>query len=370
MAVMCCSVRVHLARLILLSGLVVVLSGCAISSRVPTVLPAELEAEARSQLDLAEQTLRDNTQLVADLAWPIVANNTPHCRKFVEYRNGIWIAHEERVPNSLLGMQSDSTAIVGKQSEIWGIAKDSPAGNSPLQVGDRIVSIGDQEVTNSKQARREMRNMLAQSDGNPIEIVVARRSKTLSVELDSVLTCRSNIRVTSNSSINATANGRSITINNGLISFTKSPEEIQFVIGHELAHNIASHVPKARAGAGIGLLFDIALASYGRIWAGGVFSYFGVRAMSKRYEREADYLSMYYLANAKVDLDEIESFWRRMASMDIRRTGFTLTHPATPERFLMMKKTREEIEAKQAKGQALVPETKRQEAERAANENP
>ncbi len=357
---MFCQLRTHLALPVLVFGLVALVTGCTISSRVPLVLPSELEEEAKSQLDLAEQTLRNNTQLIADLAWPIVANNTPYCRNLVEYRNGIWIAHEERVPNSLMGMRSGSTAIVGKRSEIWGIAKDSPAGDSPLQLGDRIVGIGDQAVTNSKQARKLMRKTLAQSDGKPIKIVVARGSESIELELESVLTCRSNIRVTSNSSINATANGRSITINNGLIVFAESPEEIQFVIGHELAHNIASHVPKARAGAGIGLIFDIALAGYGRVWAGGVFSYFGVRAMSKRYEREADYLAMYYLANADVDLDDIERFWRRMASMDIRRTGFTLTHPATPERFIMMKKTREEIEAKRAKGQALVPETKRQ----------
>ncbi len=359
---MSCHVRTNLALPVLVFGLVVLVTGCTISSRVPLVLPSELEEEAKSQLDLAEQTLRKNTQLVADLSWPLVANNTPHCRNLVEYRNGIWIAHEERVPNSLMGMRSGSTATVGKRSVIWGIAKGSPAADSPLQVGDRIIGIGDQTVANSKQARKLMRKTLAQSNGNPIKIAVARGSEIMDVELESVLTCRSNIRVISNSSINATANGRSITINNGLISFAKSPEEIQFVIGHELAHNIASHVPKSRAGAGIGLILDIALAGYGRVWAGGVFSYFGVRAMSKRYEREADYLAMYYLANANVDLDEIESFWRRMASMDIRRTGFTLTHPATPERFIMMKKTREEIEAKRAKGQALVPETKRQTA--------
>lgn len=323
----------------------------------------ELQEEARSQLDLAEQTLRTNTQLVADLSWPIVANNTPYCRNLVEYRNGIWIAHEERVPNSLLGMRSGSTATVGKQAEIWGIAKDSPAASSSLRIGDRIIGIGDQTIATSKQARRHMRKSLAQSKGDPIKIVVARGAETIEVELESILTCRSNIRVTSNSSINATANGRTITINNGLISFAKNPEEIQFVIGHELAHNIASHVPKARAGAGIGLIFDIALAGYGRVWAGGVFSYFGVRAMSKKYEREADYLAMYYLANAKVSLDGIESFWRRMASMDIRRTGFSLTHPATPERFIMMKKTREEIEEKRAKGQPLAPETKRRKAD-------
>ena len=360
---MCSLVRTHLPVLTLTFSLMVLLTGCTISSRMPSVLAAELEAEARSQLDLALQTLRDNTQLVADLAWPIVANNTPYCRNLVEYRNGIWIAHEERVPNSLLGMRSGSTATVGKQSEIWGIAEDSPAGNSSLRVGDRIIGIGDHEVFNSRQARRLMRKSLAQSKGDPIKIAVARGAETIEVELESVLTCRSNIRVTSNSSINATANGRTITINNGLISFAKNPEELQFVIGHELAHNIASHVPKARAGAGIGLIFDIALAGYGRVWAGGVFSYFGVRAMSKKYEREADYLAMYYLANAKVNLDGIESFWRRMASMDIRRTGFTLTHPATPERFIMMKKTREEIEEKRAKGQSLAPETKRKNAD-------
>lgn len=349
---------VSLAQVILILAILCNVAGCTISSLPPSIHPDEVEAEVESQLTLAAQTLRDNTQRIADLSWPIIANNAPFCRDFVEYRSGLWIAHEQRVPTSWFGMNSGSKLKIGEHAEIWGIAKDSPAASSPLVGGDRILAIGGERVTGSKQARSLLRKSLAQAKGKQITVSVARGNQNIDAHLGSVLTCRSKIRVTSKSSINATANGRTITINNGLISFVRNDEELQFVIAHELAHNIANHVPKARARAGIGLVFDIALAGYGRVWAGGVFSYLGARAMSKKYEREADYLAMYYLANAKVDLNGIESFWRRMASMDASSTGFVLTHPSTPERFVMMRKTRDEIEEKRATGQDLVPESK------------
>lgn len=333
-------------------------TGCAISSQPPTILPEEIEAERKSQIDLARQSLRENTQLVADLAWPIVASNVRYCGKFVEYRSGIWLAHEERVPSSWFGTQDDSNLAIGKYPVIWGIAKESPAANSNLRVGDRLLSVAGMRVRSSRTARGVLRRELERSRGNPIEVVVRRETKSLAVQLEPVLTCRSKIRVSSKSSINATANGRNITIHNGLISFVQSEEELQFVIAHELAHNIASHVPKARTRAGIGLFLDIALAGYGRVWAGGVFSYLGVRTLSKKYEREADYLGMYFLANASIDLKGIESFWRRIASLDVTKTGYTLTHPSTPERFILMRKIRDEIEEKRANGEDLIPERK------------
>lgn len=320
--------------------------------------PDEIKSEVESQRNLAAQTLRDNTQLIADLSWPIVANNAAHCANFVEYRSGLWIAHEQRVPTSWFGSDDESKRKKGEQAEIWGIASESPAESSSLTVGDRIVSIGGHEVTGSKQARNLLRKSLAQANGEEITLSVIRGNQSIEAKLGSVSTCRSRIKVTSNSSINAIANGRTITINNGLISFVRNDEELQFVIAHELAHNVASHVPKARIGAGIGLVFDIALAGYGRVWAGGVFSYLGASALSKKYEREADYLAMYYLANADVDLNGIENFWRRLASMDASSTGFALTHPSTPERFVVMRKTRDEIEKKRAEGEELVPESK------------
>ncbi|MCY3883940.1 MAG: M48 family metallopeptidase [Gammaproteobacteria bacterium] len=347
-----------MASIFFKSSVFFLFAGCTIASLPPAVPQAELEAEVESQRALAAQTLRDNTQHIADLSWPIVANNAALCANFVEYRSGLWIAHEQHVPTSWFDSRDESKLRIGEEAEIWGIAKDSPAATTVLAVGDRILSIADEVVSNSKRARGVLSKALAASEGKPIALRAARGKQTIEVELGSVATCRSKIRVTSRSSINAKANGRTITINNGLIDFARNDEELQFVIAHELAHNVASHVPKARAGAGIGLVFDIALAGYGRVWAGGVFSYLGARAMSKKYEREADYLAMYYLANANVDLNGIESFWRRMASMDASSTGFALTHPSTPERFVMMRMTRDEIEEKRVNGEGLVPESK------------
>jgi len=55
-------------------------------------------------------------------------------------------------------------------------------------------------------------------------------------------------------------------------------------------------------------------------------------------------------------------FWRRMAAAHpqaIQEGGFLASHPSTPERFLALEKTVEEIKQKQAAGKPLRPEMKK-----------
>ena len=92
-------------------------------------------------------------------------------------------------------------------------------------------------------------------------------------------------------------------------------------------------------------------------WTNGLFTKLGIRANSKKFENEADYVSMYILANAGVDLSGIEDVWRRVsAQVGLRASS---THPSRPIRYLRMAKTRQEIAEKVEKGEPLIPEFKR-----------
>jgi predicted Zn-dependent protease len=79
---------------------------------------------------------------------------------------------------------------------------------------------------------------------------------------------------------------------------------------------------------------------------------------SQEFETEADYVGMYYLAQAGYRLDTVETFWRRMAAEDPKQIRMGFSHPSTASRFVGIQATRQEITAKAATGVELKPTLK------------
>ena len=81
----------------------------------------------------------------------------------------------------------------------------------------------------------------------------------------------------------------------------------------------------------------------------------GALAYSKDFEREADYLGMYILANAGVQLDQVHEFWERMNGKRKEPGTFNSTHPSDAERTEALKIISAEIEHKKLSGERLLP---------------
>lgn len=163
--------------------------------------------------------------------------------------------------------------------------------------------------------------------------------------------------------INAYADGERIVVNAAMMDFTKGQDEqLAFVLAHEYTHHMMGHVSSAKQnvllGSLGGLLVDVAAASQG-IDTGGQFSGLGGQVGRLRYspsfEQEADYVALYMLERAGFDTGRAPAFWRRMAQSNPQGMFNRTTHPTTPERFVLMEKTIQEIQAKKRSGQRLLP---------------
>ena len=135
------------------------------------------------------------------------------------------------------------------------------------------------------------------------------------------------------------------------------------VFAHELGHNANKHVAdkiqNANTGALLGLLVGIYVGLPQDMMEMG--QSIGATAYSIEYENEADYLSMYILAQAGYNLDDAVNFWRRFAvevPNSIYSTGGT--HPSTAERYVRMESTIKEIKDKISKGEKLIPSYKKE----------
>jgi|GEM_PF-337325 len=169
-----------------------------------------------------------------------------------------------------------------------------------------------------------------------------------------------------NSKINASADGKAVYINTGMVRFTKDDNELAYIIGHEFAHNIMKHIDaqkqNAMAGAFLGALADGIAARYGAyskkdsFTAAGAES--GILAYSPAFEQEADYIGLYLTARAGYDYHRVPDVWRRMSLFDREFIYYTSTHPSNAERFVLMRKFIAEIDAKKAAKAPLFPEFK------------
>ena len=113
-------------------------------------------------------------------------------------------------------------------------------------------------------------------------------------------------------------------------------------------------------GTVLGAAADIAIGIFTGVDTGGVLtqagSVAGAIVHSKAFEREADYVGMYYMARAGYDISNVENFWRRMAiegNSAVMKAN--LTHPTSPERFVSIEKTKNEIIEKRNNNIALRP---------------
>ena len=139
--------------------------------------------------------------------------------------------------------------------------------------------------------------------------------------------------------------------------FTENDQELSLVIAHELAHNTMSHMDSKVQNYVLGSVLDIIAAAYG-VNTQGVFGNAAAQAYSKEFEAEADYVGLYIMARSGQEINGAANFWRRMAAEhpgNIQK-NHAASHPATPERFVAIEKTIEEIHKKIDSGQALTPE--------------
>jgi len=113
----------------------------------------------------------------------------------------------------------------------------------------------------------------------------------------------------------------------------------------------------------LGSIFDILILGTTGVSTGGAFGKIGGAAYSKSFEFEADYAGLYIAARAGHDVTGAANFWRRMAAEHPKsmEKAFAASHPSTPERFVAMEKTIQEIKEKQKLGEPLIPESKKEE---------
>jgi beta-barrel assembly-enhancing protease len=344
------------------------LAACAPQSQRPTLDSAAVAQERQNQERAAVENRRDQVIRLQSVTWRLATAAEPLCHD--EMRG--WVASVYTHSRAdYAGLEESAERVLGLSDNltVLGFPPNSPV-SGLLRVGDQITDVDGVFVPLFADKPSWLAWHMQDDTDRPLKLKVIRGSDRLSIDLPMSKSCRYWSRIDwSEARVNAFADGKKITVTAGMMRFVQSDDELAFVTGHELAHNLRAHIDAMEGnqigGMILGSVLDVFLAA-GGVNTGGAFGRAGgnlaAGAYSQDFEAEADYVGLYISTIAGYDPDKALPFWRRMGAENPDSILHARSHPATPERFVALTATIKEIDAKKAAGLPLIPNEKSAEA--------
>ncbi|MFQ5783987.1 MAG: M48 family metalloprotease [Alphaproteobacteria bacterium] len=304
-----------------------VLSACASTAQQPhavTVSAGEVMVESEFQKQLVlEQRFIDEHRLKS-IRFRITRGAAPFCRGRTRPDYGLTVATEDSFGVRQRALVRRAFGFDDHLRVLYVVA-GSPAYDAGLRSGDVITRLNGAPTPRGRAGEAAFAALTEGADAGPLTLNLDG-SNPRAVTIEPAATCDFDIEQSSMQTVNAYPTGGRVVVTKGMMWFA-SDSELALVVSHELAHLVMNHGDLSRR----------------------------LAANFREIEAEADYVGLYIMARAGYEVDRAPKFWRRIAANFPRTMASARTHPATPYRFVAMKKTVAEINAKIAAGEPLTP---------------
>lgn len=212
------------------------------------------------------------------------------------------------------------------------VEAESPLGKAGIATGDVLVGMNGKTFTKKTKGLREFREEYEKLALIPTPLVIAHNGEQRTVTIAPERLPRLAVHYDAfDGVVNAFADGQSLHVLRGLLRAMSSDDAIAMVVAHEIAHNCQLHLEAQKTNRNIGLAIDV-LAALGGVSTGGQFAQMGREAYSQDFEREADYVGLYYLARAGRPLDESIKMYRLLSvegGSGSLKAAYSSSHPST-----------------------------------------
>jgi len=356
----------NLIKTFVLLCFISMLSACATPVTMsPQADKEEIKREKEIQRTMALKESVKMSERLFNVAYPILSNSQELCEKNTKYDLGLTLWNTDDLEDGFKLIARKLYDIDNYVSVMF-VHKKSPAARADIRKGDRIVSINGEAIDKGEGALKKASKLLKNLKGEKVNLVIERDKKNIDKIISPTKICNFDVLLNySQNELNAYATGNQIVIYKGMMKFTENDDELALIIGHEMAHNAMGHIDKKRQNQFLGhiggLALDALLGSAG-VSTGGEFGKFGAQiganSYSVEFEKEADYVGMYFMERAGYNSKDVANVWRRMAIENPAAINKAYTHPTNPDRFLAIEKTYKEIANKKAKGLKLIPKLK------------
>jgi membrane-associated protease RseP (regulator of RpoE activity) len=342
---------------------VFLLSGCAKpTTQYTSAEPGQVSEEAKKQKVLALKKFYEYRERFYNIAYPILRKNKEFCGDNIKAEVGFrvisWSFFDEKEKEIRI-----EALDIGEGCQVSYVEPGSAVDDAGLKVNDKIISINNTLLTDTELTSEEFNAALGELNSeNEVTITILRDETEQQIQFTPYDICFYSPVLLASDEVNAAADGHRIIFTYGMLRFAETDLDVATVFSHELAHNIMAHIEaqlhNAKIGLGVGAVFDIAAAIFG-VNTQGSFMEMGAKAGSRYgsqdFEREADYVGLYILANAGYNVDAAPALWRRLAAEHPNsiEEGLLGSHPSSAERYASMEQTVQEINQKKIEGKPL-----------------
>ena len=246
------------------------------------------------------------------IAWPILLANKQKCIDNKKKSYGTLFADINDLPeedklifinlfNNSVGPKYFQKYQVDGFPIILSVAKDSPAYNAGLLKNDIILEINEK---NSQNFRRKLLFIL--ENNKYLTLKVLRGKQEIKVNMTGIQSCSYNVQVLPSGFPNAFADGEKVFITMAAIKLAQTKDELAFLIGHELAHNILHYKNFDSNEANLLAIDYLDKPKIRQIRSILVWS-------NENREIEADIEGMHLAFKAGFSLENVNDYWRRLS---------------------------------------------------------
>ena len=317
-------------RIIALLTLLFLVSCSSISSYKPVNKEGLLEEkEIKEQSKFLVRSLAEKSRKLHDIAWPIMKSNIDSCLNAKINAFGLMVSHIDDLPLSLNSsfyaaspenLENDDTILFPM---IVSVANNSPAHRSQVMEGDLIISINNNLV--SKENYKELLDEAA-IKGN-LKITIKRKQKEILHNLKSEVICGYPVQAMISPIPNAYADGSKIYITIATFDFVKDDQELAFLIGHELAHNVYHYKGDPLYESDANPIPVEEKPSLQKISDLLIFQ-------TEEKETEADLYGVEFAIKAGISQNKVANYFRRLSiyAPELMKDSFFRMHPGNARR--------------------------------------
>lgn len=313
--------------------------GCSPTPGVTPIGPADEAQRLASLTSLDER--------VARVAWRLSAANVGLCPA-VRQSAG-WALHSaKQYSEDLRPHAAERFGLRGDLPGVLAASPGSPAAAAGLRPGDLLLTADGQSLAAGDHAGAPSwdglgRNLRvvdeALADGDA-RFRVQRGAETLDLIVRPEPACGYDVQLNPSDELNARADGRRLFISTALAGFAAGDDELAVILGHELAHHVLRHRHWSETGGA-------ARQVNAEVWR--------TEGGEGGAEQQADRVGLYLAARAGYDPSVAAPFWRRFGASNWRVRFPQIGHASAGARAQALERVAQEIEAKRAAGEPLLP---------------
>ncbi|MGN0918840.1 MAG: M48 family metalloprotease, partial [Oxalobacter sp.] len=247
---------------------------------------------------------------------------------------------------------AESTLGLGDRLQVMNVIPGTGAERAGLKRGDILVNIDGQAAPQGNNAEHTVVQLLspAVAEGRNIEVTVSRSGSRHTLTVPLTLSCGFHVELGQSPNVTAFSDGNRIMVTQGMMFYAKNDESLAYVIAKEMAHSVLDHPRLSNNTSRAKLLIDNLIQTPPKST-----DTTGLKAMSKRFDIDADSVSLAMLVRGGYSIDGTTRFWRNMAYHfpASRKKHYTSLHPEASTRVSVMPQSIDRIKAIEKRRKAL-----------------